>query len=201
MYRAGHGVDPVAAACARSGSSVVEAFTVDAPKTKLLAQKLKGLGLDGTVLIITDSSTRTCSSSSRNLPNVLVLEAREADPVSLVRFDNVLVTKARGRRSSRRCSDERPHPTSSTTPSALMKVLLAPVDLGEGHVRRRQARAGRVPRRAGRDQARDQGRGRADVQGQKVEVARSRSPTCTARRSASAASSAAGATGRRRTCA
>ncbi len=72
--------------------AVVEGLTVDQPKTKLLAQKLKAMGL-AEVLIITDTVDENLFLSSRNLPNVLVLEARHADPVSLVQFDKVLLTK------------------------------------------------------------------------------------------------------------
>jgi large subunit ribosomal protein L4 len=73
---------------------VVDSLTVDAPKTKLLAQKIKGMGLDsGRLLIITDNLDENLYLSSRNLPNVLVLEANQADPVSLVRFPNVVVTR------------------------------------------------------------------------------------------------------------
>ncbi|MBI1175795.1 MAG: 50S ribosomal protein L4 [Sideroxydans sp.] len=71
---------------------VVDSLTVDAPKTKLLAQKIKGLGL-GRVLIITASVDENLYLSSRNLPDVLVVEAHQADPVSLVRFPSVLVTR------------------------------------------------------------------------------------------------------------
>lgn len=74
--------------------SVVEQFAVDAPKTKLFAQKIKAFGLTGTVLVVTDKFDDNIFLASRNLPGVLVLEAREVDPVSLVRFDNVLLTKA-----------------------------------------------------------------------------------------------------------
>ena len=60
----------------------------------MLAQKLKGFGLGaGPVLVITDSFDENLYLSSRNLPNVLVLEVSETDPVSLVRYPNVLVTK------------------------------------------------------------------------------------------------------------
>jgi large subunit ribosomal protein L4 len=72
--------------------AVIEAFTVDQPKTQLLARKLKSLNL-AEVLIITDRVDENLFLSSRNLPNVLVLEARHADPVSLVRFAQVLITK------------------------------------------------------------------------------------------------------------
>jgi large subunit ribosomal protein L4 len=73
--------------------SVIEGFTLDQPKTKLLAGKLRDLGLDH-VLILTDSLDDNLFLSARNLPNVMVLEARHADPVSLMRFEKVLVTKA-----------------------------------------------------------------------------------------------------------
>ncbi len=73
--------------------SVVEALTVDEPKTKLLAGKLSAMGV-GDVLILTDRLDENLYLSARNLPNVLVLEARHADPVSLMRFEKVLVTKA-----------------------------------------------------------------------------------------------------------
>ena len=73
--------------------SVVEALTVDAPKTKVLAGKLAAMGL-GDVLILTDKLDENLFLSARNLPNVLVLEARHADPVSLMQFEKVLVTRA-----------------------------------------------------------------------------------------------------------
>lgn len=91
MYRAG--LAAILSQLARDGRlSVVEGFSIDAPKTKLLAQKLKGLGLDS-VLVITDALDENLYLSSRNLPNVLVLDVTETDPVSLVRFANVLLTK------------------------------------------------------------------------------------------------------------
>jgi len=73
--------------------SVIEALTLAEPKTKLLAGKLRDMGMDQ-VLILTDQLDENLFLSSRNLPNVLVLEARHADPVSLMRFEKVLVTKA-----------------------------------------------------------------------------------------------------------
>ena len=72
--------------------AVIDTFTMDAPKTKLLTQKLKAMGLSE-VLIITELPDENLYLSSRNLPNVLVLEARHADPVSLVRFPKVLLTR------------------------------------------------------------------------------------------------------------
>ena len=71
---------------------VVEDFIVESPKTRLLAQKVKNLGLDE-VLLLTDNIDENLYLSSRNLPNVLVLDVTEADPVALVHFKNVLLTK------------------------------------------------------------------------------------------------------------
>jgi large subunit ribosomal protein L4 len=91
MYRAG--LASIFSQLVRDGRlSVIDTLSVDAPKTKLLAQKIKAMGLDH-VLIITDSMDENLYLSSRNLPNVLVLEAHQADPVSLVRFPKVLVTR------------------------------------------------------------------------------------------------------------
>jgi large subunit ribosomal protein L4 len=71
---------------------VVDALTVDQPRTKLLAEKLKAMGLDS-VLIITDSVDENLYLASRNLKNVMVVEPRYADPVSLVFFEKVIVTR------------------------------------------------------------------------------------------------------------
>ena len=92
MYRAG--VAAILSQLAREDRlAVVENFSVEAPKTKLVAQKLKAMGLDS-VLVVTDSLDDNLMLAARNLPNVLVVEARHADPVSLVRFPKVLLTKA-----------------------------------------------------------------------------------------------------------
>ncbi|HEY8118628.1 MAG TPA: 50S ribosomal protein L4 [Methylophilaceae bacterium] len=72
--------------------SVVEEFSVDTPKTKALAEKIKGLGYTEGVLVLTDSFNEKLYLSARNLTNVLVVEAQYADPVSLVRFPNVVAT-------------------------------------------------------------------------------------------------------------
>lgn len=71
---------------------VVDEFSLAAPKTKLLAQKLKSMGFDR-VLVVTDEMDDNLHLSSRNLVNVEVIAARYVDPVSLVRFPNVLLTK------------------------------------------------------------------------------------------------------------
>jgi large subunit ribosomal protein L4 len=72
---------------------VIDSLTLDSPKTKMLATKLKGMGLEN-VLIITDNMDENLYLSSRNLQNVLVLEVKNADPVSMVRFPKVVLTKA-----------------------------------------------------------------------------------------------------------
>lgn len=91
MYRAG--IAAILSQLARENRlAVVENFSVDAPKTKLLAQKVKGMGFDS-LLVITDELDENLYLSSRNLANVLVLQVHEADPWSLIRFKNVVVTK------------------------------------------------------------------------------------------------------------
>lgn len=91
MYRAG--VAAILSQLAREDRlAVVDSLALEAPKTKLLAQKLKGMGLDS-VLLVTDTLDSNLELASRNLPNVLVLEAHQADPVSLIRFSKVVFTK------------------------------------------------------------------------------------------------------------
>jgi len=93
MYRAG--IASILSQLHREGRlSVIDGLAVEAPKTKLFAKKVKALGIDGTLLIVVDKFDDNVFLSSRNLPDVLVLETREIDPVSLVRFNHVLLTKA-----------------------------------------------------------------------------------------------------------
>ena len=71
---------------------VIDGLTVEEPRTKLLAAKLKAMGLDS-VLIITESVDQNLYLASRNLRNVMVVEPRHADPVSMIYFDKVVVTR------------------------------------------------------------------------------------------------------------
>jgi large subunit ribosomal protein L4 len=71
---------------------VVESFTIEAPKTRLVMQKLKSLGIES-ALLVTDDLNDNLMLASRNLPNVLVLEPKQADPLSLIRFPRVVMTK------------------------------------------------------------------------------------------------------------
>lgn len=73
--------------------SVVEDMAVDSPKTKILAGKLKDMGISDRVLIISPVVDDNLWLSSRNMHKVLVLEPQHADPVSLIRFDRVLMTR------------------------------------------------------------------------------------------------------------
>ncbi|MBI5752065.1 MAG: 50S ribosomal protein L4 [Hydrogenophilales bacterium] len=91
MYRAS--MQAILSELARQGRlMVIEELKVEGPKTKALAQKLKGMGYEQ-VLIVTDNVDENLFLSSRNLANVLVMEAQHADPYSLVRYPNVLLTK------------------------------------------------------------------------------------------------------------
>jgi len=92
MYRAG--ICSILSQLVREGRlSVVENFAVEAPKTKLVSEKLKAMGCLNSVLIIADEFNENLMLASRNLPNVLVVEPRYADPVSLVFYKKVLITK------------------------------------------------------------------------------------------------------------
>ncbi len=92
MYRAG--MASILSQLVREGRlSVVESLTVDSPKTKALAQKFKALGCLDSVLVITHELPDNLMLASRNLANVLVVEPRYADPLALVHYKKVLVTK------------------------------------------------------------------------------------------------------------
>jgi len=91
MYRAG--MCSILSQLARDGRlSVVDEFSVAAPKTKLLAQKIRAMGLES-VLVITDAVDENLMLSSRNLPHVKVLDVGHADPVSLIRHDRIILTR------------------------------------------------------------------------------------------------------------
>jgi large subunit ribosomal protein L4 len=68
-------------------------MTVDSPKTKELAARFKAMNLES-VMVIADEVDENLYLASRNLVNVMVVEPRYADPVSLVHYRKVLVTKA-----------------------------------------------------------------------------------------------------------
>lgn len=90
-YRAG--MRALFSQLAREGRLVVvDTFTVDAPKTKLVADKCKAMGFDS-VMIIADGADENLFLAARNLPNVLVVEPRYADPLSLLFYKKIVMTK------------------------------------------------------------------------------------------------------------
>lgn len=92
MYRAG--MASILSQLVREGRlAVVDSLDVDSPKTKLLSEKLRAMGFDS-VLVITDSLDENLYLASRNLVNVSVVEPRHANPLSLLQFKRVLLTKA-----------------------------------------------------------------------------------------------------------
>jgi large subunit ribosomal protein L4 len=92
MYRAG--MASILSQLAREDRlRVVEEFKVDAPKTKLLAQKVKAMGFNDALLVITEEIDSNLALSARNLANVLVMSVRQANPVALVRFPHVVMTR------------------------------------------------------------------------------------------------------------
>ena len=97
MYRAG--MASILSQLARDGRlAVVDSLSIEAPKTKLLATKFKAMGLGtdnaNSVMVIADQVDENLLLASRNLPNVLVVEPRYADPLSLIFYKKVLGTKA-----------------------------------------------------------------------------------------------------------
>lgn len=93
MYRIG--IASIFSQLVREGRlAVIDSLKVDSPKTKALAAKFKALNLDAeSVLVIAEEVDENLYLASRNLANVLVVEPRYADPLSLVHYKKVLVTK------------------------------------------------------------------------------------------------------------
>jgi large subunit ribosomal protein L4 len=71
---------------------VVEDFTMDAPKTKSLLATLAKVGIAQSTLIVTGELDFNVAMSARNVPGTDCVDAAHADPVSLVRYDKVLMT-------------------------------------------------------------------------------------------------------------
>lgn len=92
MYRAG--IRSILSQLAREDRiSIVDSFTLESPKTKLAAEKLKTMGLADSVLIITDLVDENVYLACRNLKHVAVVEPRNADPLSLIHYKKVVITK------------------------------------------------------------------------------------------------------------
>lgn len=71
---------------------VVDELSAATPKTKAFAEQVKNMGLEQ-VLFVTKQLDENVYLSSRNLPNVLVLEAQQIDPYGLLRYKKVVITK------------------------------------------------------------------------------------------------------------
>jgi large subunit ribosomal protein L4 len=72
--------------------AVINGIELEAPKTKLLMQKLTELKLGENVLIVIEAHDEKLELAARNLPHVDVLPVSALDPVSLARHDRVLAT-------------------------------------------------------------------------------------------------------------
>ncbi|NCA88320.1 MAG: 50S ribosomal protein L4 [Gammaproteobacteria bacterium] len=72
--------------------SVVPEFRVEEPKTRILANKLKDMQVSDVLILIQDLDD-DLFLAARNLPRVDVLTADEADPVSLIAFENLVITE------------------------------------------------------------------------------------------------------------
>ena len=156
MYRAG--MASIFSQLAREGRlAVVDSLTVDSPKTKLLAAKFKAMSLDS-VLVIADEVDENLYLASRNLANVLVVEPRYADPLSLVHYKKVLVTKARDRATQGDVRMSAVQPKFNIDEGRLMQVLVAPIVSEKATMVAEKNNAGAVQGAAGRHQARNQGR-------------------------------------------
>ena len=91
MYRAG--MATILSQLARDERLfAIEALTAETPKTKVFAEQVKNLGLEQ-VLFVTKQLDENVYLASRNLLNVLVLEAQQVDPYSLLRYKKVVITK------------------------------------------------------------------------------------------------------------
>ncbi len=74
---------------------LMDEIKLEAPKTKMLSERVKSMGLNtSSVLMITEDVDDNLYLASRNLINVAVLETRHVDPLSLIHFDKILVTKS-----------------------------------------------------------------------------------------------------------
>lgn len=90
MYRAGMSV--ILSQLIRDGRLLAtDTFNVGTHKTKDLSIKLKEIGLDE-VLVITHEINENLYLSSRNIPHVAVVEVNDVDPVSLLKFEKILIT-------------------------------------------------------------------------------------------------------------
>ena len=90
MYRAG--ISVILSQLIRDDRLLVtDTFSVVTHKTKALSDKLKDLGLNE-VMVVTHEMDENLYLSSRNIPRIAVVEVKNVDPVSLLRFEKILIT-------------------------------------------------------------------------------------------------------------
>ena len=92
MYRAGM-CSIVSELVRQERLVVVEELSVAEPKTRLMAAKLAELGVSQ-ALILTDGLDSNLYLAARNIPNLLVMDVSIVDPLSLVRFEKVVIDQA-----------------------------------------------------------------------------------------------------------
>src|SRR5690625_8029401 len=89
MYRAG--LRSILSQLARDDRiAVVESFNLEAPKTRLAAQKLQDMGLDS-VVIVTDDFDENVYLATRNLADVAVEEPHDVDPLTMIHYERLLI--------------------------------------------------------------------------------------------------------------
>ena len=71
---------------------VVENFDIESPSTKFVVDSLKNLGLDEALIVCSEPSENLIYAF-RNIPNVGLIEASTIDPVALVTFKNIVLTR------------------------------------------------------------------------------------------------------------
>ena len=80
--------------CARNGDfSLIEAFELNEPKTKLFNDVLQNTELKGSVLLVDDSFEANVALAARNMERVFVTDAQSLNAWDLMRFDNVLASE------------------------------------------------------------------------------------------------------------
>ena len=73
---------------------VVERFAPAQPKTRLLAELLKKLGVQKGALLVTEASDRNLTLAVRNLAKVEVAQAADVNTFQVVRYPQLVVSKA-----------------------------------------------------------------------------------------------------------
>jgi large subunit ribosomal protein L4 len=87
----------VLALSARKGENavtVVEDFELPEPKTREMAKVLKGLKLEGKVLLLTSGGLESLKRASRNLPGLTVTTAQRVNTYDVVSHSRIVLTES-----------------------------------------------------------------------------------------------------------